>query len=121
MTEKKCWDCKYRGEVPGSAHSSCEHPATAETKRSPFMQLAGAVGKRGGDSLMAMASQFGEGPQRAADLLHIRGNYHGIKNGWFVWPVNFDPTWLENCDGFTLRESATKVDAVDPVGGMVTE
>ncbi len=100
MTERKCYDCVYRREVPGSAHSSCAHPATDETRRSPFMLLAGAVGKRGGPSLTAMASEFGEGPQRAANTLGIRANYHGIKNGWFVWPVNFDPIWLENCDGF---------------------
>ena len=25
---------------------------------------------------------------------------HGIQQGWFYWPVNFDPTWLLTCDGF---------------------
>jgi len=30
----------------------------------------------------------------------VKGNSHGIKNGWFAWPFNFDPTWLEECDGF---------------------
>ena len=99
----KCYDCVHRREVPSSAHSSCDHPATAETRRSPFMALAGVVGKRGGDQLMAMASEFGEGPQRAADALHISANFHGIQNGWFVWPVNFDPVWLEHCDGFTAK------------------
>lgn len=118
MTENKCYDCVHRGEVPGSAHSSCQHPATHGTRQSPFMQLAGIVGKRGGDQLAAMASSFDEGPGRAALQLKIRGNDYGIRNGWFVWPVNFDPTWLESCEGFTLKESATSVDAVDPqVGG----
>ncbi len=68
------------------------------------MQLAGVVGKRGGDQLIAMASQFDEGPARAAAMLHIRANDHGIRNGWFVWPVNFDPVWLEHCDGFSMHE-----------------
>lgn len=71
------------------------------------MQLAGAVGKRGGDQLMAMAAEFDEGPQRAADALKIRANFHGIKNGWFVWPVNFDPVWLEHCDGFTAKPDSS--------------
>ena len=31
---------------------------------------------------------------------NIKGNEHGIKEGWFMWPFNFDPIWLENCDGF---------------------
>jgi hypothetical protein len=103
----KCYDCVYRRDVPGSAHSACAHPATEATRRSPFMQLAGAVGKRGGDQLMALAQQHGEGPQQAASALGIRANYHGISQGWFVWPVNFDPVWLEHCDGFTASESVT--------------
>jgi len=30
----------------------------------------------------------------------VAGVEHGIKNGWFCWPANFDPTWLVSCDGF---------------------
>lgn len=104
LSPRKCWDCIYRGDVPGSAHSCCEHPATASAKRSPFMALAGVVGKRGGPELMAMATHFGEGPDAAARAMNISANYYGIRNGWFVWPVNFDPTWLETCDGFTPQE-----------------
>jgi len=32
--------------------------------------------------------------------LKIKGDPHGIRMGWFVWPVNFDPAWLEICNGF---------------------
>jgi hypothetical protein len=39
------------------------------------------------------------------DLLGVTGNAHGIKNGWFCWPFNFDPIWLESCNGFTPREA----------------
>ena len=31
----------------------------------------------------------------------VVGDPHGIKNGWFMWPLNFDPTWLISCDGFS--------------------
>lgn len=31
----------------------------------------------------------------------VSGAAHGIRNGWFFWPVNFDPTWLQSCDGFS--------------------
>jgi hypothetical protein len=31
----------------------------------------------------------------------VAGNPHGIKSGWFRWPLNFDPTWLVSCDGFS--------------------
>lgn len=99
----ECYTCVHRRNVPGSAHSSCAHPVTDSTRRSPFMQLAATVGKRGGDQLMAMAQEFDEGPQRAASQLEIRANFHGIKNGWFIWPVNFDPVWLEHCLGFEAK------------------
>ena len=35
---------------------------------------------------------------------HVEGNQHGINNGWFYWPFNFDPTWLISCDGFKEKE-----------------
>lgn len=34
----------------------------------------------------------------------VIGHEHGIKKGWFVWPYNFDPTWLVKCDGFAQKE-----------------
>jgi hypothetical protein len=33
----------------------------------------------------------------------VTGNAHGMKMGWFYWPVNFDPTWLKSCDGFAPK------------------
>jgi hypothetical protein len=33
----------------------------------------------------------------------VKGNAHGIRSGWFFWPVNFDPVWLESCDGFEKK------------------
>jgi len=34
----------------------------------------------------------------------VKGDPYGIKSGWFFWPLNFDPTWLEECDGFEEEE-----------------
>lgn len=33
----------------------------------------------------------------------VEGNPHGIGSGWFHWPINFDPVWLEECDGFEKK------------------
>lgn len=30
-------------------------------------------------------------------------NLHGIKNGWFYWPYNFDPVWLISCNSFSPK------------------
>ena len=29
----------------------------------------------------------------------VTGDPYGIKNGWFIWPFLFDPTWLRSCNG----------------------
>jgi len=91
MSKPNCYDCKYRRNVPGDAHSSCVHPKIGEIDSNPF----GAV--------VDMISN----PDRitnAARELNIVANPHGVRNGWFWWPANFDPVWLENCSGLEKRE-----------------
>ena len=34
----------------------------------------------------------------------VIGSLHGYKKGWFDWPYNYDPLWLEYCDGFKEKE-----------------
>ena len=62
-----CYECEYRGIIPGDAHSCCRHPGKATE-------------------------------------LNIKGDPHGVRCGWFMWPMNFDPIWLLNCDGFKQKE-----------------
>jgi hypothetical protein len=31
------------------------------------------------------------------DVIEI---YEPMVNGWFTWPFNFDPRWLDSCSGF---------------------
>ena len=79
----KCYKCKYRGNVPGSAHSLCWHPGN-ET---------------------GIFDMFSTVNRENMIKLNIKANAHGVKSGWFMWPVNFDPVWLENCDGFVEKEA----------------
>lgn len=99
----QCYGCEHRRDVPDSAHSACVHPVTEATRRSPYMQLAGRVGKRGGNQLVELAAEYDEGPRRAMALLNIEAAAPGVDGGWFVWPVNFDPVWLTRCDGFAAK------------------
>jgi len=39
-------------------------------------------------------------PIQVESSIHVKGSEHGIRKGWFNHPFNFDPTWLEECDGF---------------------
>lgn len=88
MEKPNCYDCKYRGGVPGSAHSSCQHPDIDPIN--PWVEI-----------LAIMRTPVAT---PASVKLNIIGTSHGIKNGWFCWPFNFDPIWLENCDGFKKKE-----------------
>lgn len=73
-----CYKCKHRGNVPGDAHSCCHYP-----------------GNETGIFDLFSTSNF-----ENRIKLNITADLHGIRSGWFMWPVNFDPVWLRNCDGF---------------------
>lgn len=81
-----CYECKYRGNVPGDAHSCCKYPGNNT----------------------GMLDLFDDGNRENRKKLNIQGNAHGIRRGWFMWPVNFDPVWLENCDGFEKKEDGSR-------------
>lgn len=85
-----CWECEYQRDVPGSAHIACAHPSVGE--------------RPGWEKVMATFASVGRAPPVVGSTpeLSIRGSPHGIAHGWFNWPHNFDPVWLENCDGFRV-------------------
>ena len=34
----------------------------------------------------------------------MKGSPHGIKSGWFMYPINFDPVWKEkDCSNFEAK------------------
>ena len=83
MNKPNCYECIYRRNIPGDAHSSCEHPSINEN----------------GGVVVAFILAL-----TCGGLLSITFDDYGIKNGWAEWPINFDPTWLKNCDGFTKKK-----------------
>jgi hypothetical protein len=95
MTKPNCYNCIHRGEVIGSCHSSCQHPAARTVASDPIAALAGLLGKRSGLASIPLTQE--------AQTLNVRGAALGVRNGWFLWPVNFDPVWLEQCNGFTAK------------------
>lgn len=92
-TEKpNCYDCKWRGELVGDAHSCCNHPKVATTKDEPLNQIFGLLAAVGRIDISIAGNPLG-----------VTGNRHGIKHGWFCWPMNFDPVWLDTCNGFERK------------------
>lgn len=90
MNQPNCYECKHRGTVPGAAHSSCNYPGN---KTNPFEILFG---------ISDNAEQ--------AKKLEIKAKPRGVVSGWFYWPFDFDPVWLENCNGFERKETHVSED-----------
>ena len=92
-----CYTCRWRGTLTGSAHSKCQHPeikggnteTTAQDHLMNIMAIFASVGR---------VSPVCNAP--AARRLDVRGSEHGIRNGWFNWPWDFDPVWLKSCTGW---------------------
>lgn len=87
MKKPDCYKCKYRGEVAGSAHSCCNHPKAGGAMKDIM-------------SIMSIMANKHRVQEITPTGLKIKGNKHGIESGWFNHPFNFDPVWLEECDGF---------------------
>ena len=95
-TKPNCYKCKYRGSIPGDCHSCCNHPKCKSVSDNQVANILSILGSFRGQVL-----PFKSG-------LRVKGNLHGISHGWFNHPLNFDPVWLEECDGFEAKESKTK-------------
>ena len=92
MDKPNCYDCKFRRNVPGDTHSSCVHPGGAEV-----------IGNNPLAQALAIFMDYKPIEAEMKEPLRITANPHGIRMGWFHYPVNFDPAWLESCNGFEKR------------------
>lgn len=79
-----CYECKHRRDLSGDSHSQCRHP----------------IAHKNSDPIAELLALLKRGAPTNTTTLGIVGNPHGIRNGWFAWPFNFDPIWLEACNGF---------------------
>ena len=87
--EKNCYKCKFRGTVPGSAHSSCKVIRETLSDESKVFELE-----------MALSSHLVQMTDQNTGEHLVKLNEHGIKYGWANWPLNFDPIWVESCRFF---------------------
>ncbi len=92
-TKPNCYECIHRRELPGDSHSRCAHSSVQQVSDDPLFKLFSLVGG---------------GPPLPLKGIEVVGNPHGIRNGWFMWPVNFDPVWLQSCSGFEPHANRTE-------------
>jgi len=108
---KLCYRCKYRGTVPGSAHSKCNHPmckALVEDKTLDLFAILGSVGRFQNPMIITIKYRYMY--VFPIDGLFVKAHMHGVESGWFNFPFNFDPRWLIDCDGFTEVNEENKND-----------
>lgn len=101
MIEFNCYKCKYKENVSGSCHSCCNHPSLKREEESSHEKLI---------NIFARVGRMNPINKNNKEL-NIKGSSYGISKGWFNFPSNFDPVWLENCDGFD------KIDTCSESGG----
>jgi hypothetical protein len=77
---KQCYNCNWRRDLPGDAHSLC---------------------------VIGMADLV-----NGSKLVKVVGTPHGIEKGWFMWPFNFDPVWLESCNAHITKEDYARINSV---------
>ncbi len=76
-----CYECKHRRNLVGDCHSAC-------------VAIPSALLGNAWTSVM-MTGGYAD---------KIQGHPHGIQNGWFNWPLNFDPTWVKGCSYFEKKD-----------------
>jgi len=81
-----CYNCIHRTDVEGSTHSSCRCEGT-------LLHLI---------NLLHIPDFLGLATEE--QKLVIKGNQYGIDSGWFKFPIDYDPVWLEECSGFKEKE-----------------
>ena len=108
MEKPDCYRCKRRRDLPGNTHSKCVHPSLERVSNDPLINVLGMLSSVGRELPFSLGlARAGQGSKE----LNIKASPHGVKQGWFIFPVNFDPVWLLNCDGFeSVNESLEKRD-----------
>jgi hypothetical protein len=85
-----CYKCKYRGDALGSTHSRCNILKLGDNEYSDLLEIYIASGK------YSIINESTKEPL-------VKLNEHGVKNGWALWPINFDPIWVESCNFYTEK------------------
>lgn len=80
-SKNKCYNCAYRGSIPGDAHSSCNNPLIKGEDRIKISMLS-----------LHDPSYFNKILQMN---FNFQVSHHAIMSGYFCFPSNFDPVWIE--------------------------
>jgi hypothetical protein len=74
-----CYNCPFRKPIAGNAHSQCTFFGEGVESFHIGLRLQ-----------VQPTKQFKNGDEVVLEFDPI-----GIENGWCMWPINFDPTWVK--------------------------
>ena len=83
-----CHNCKFVGNVAGSAHRSCN---LIEDSAARILLVSGHL------EINVTDKETGE------KVPAIEISEWGKSHGWAAWPLNFDPIWIDKCVFFTKK------------------
>lgn len=93
-----CNTCKHKGSVPGSAHSCCNHPVLEEVSGIGLEPLLIMAALKMNKNPLRIGVNFTDKDSGEKISVPIQEwNERGLEMGWVLYPVNFDPVWLEHC------------------------
>lgn len=79
--KKNCYNCKFKCNIAGDTHISCNYPKLDQTQKFNI------------SSLLLITPE--QGIQLLKDNFGFSVSTHPIVSGWFNFPINFDPNWIE--------------------------
>jgi len=92
MKKPNCYKCHWKKDLLGSCNVKCSHPLllneTADENQ--FTMIMSAL----------LSVRYIPFSLSGNNPIGVVGDQHGIKNGWFNFPYNYDPVWLIKCQGF---------------------
>ncbi len=97
MSKPNCYECKFRGTVPGSAHSRCNVLSSNCSNESEVFELE-----------ILLSTHRVQLTNKETNESLVKLNDHGIVNGWASWPIDFDPIWVDGCVFETKKETDGK-------------
>ena len=92
MEKANCYKCRFRKQLPGDSHSRCDfiREASGNHQDSQLLELEIAAGTKEMLINKQPITVF---------------NKAGIEKGYVIWPINYDPIWLEKCQIWDLQKT----------------
>lgn len=87
-----CHKCKHHGTIPGDAHLKCN--LLKDTKSYPLFLLTAHIRSKYPFKDIGLRSTD---KKTGEEINPIELDEIGLRGGWAVWPINFDPRWVTKC------------------------